>query len=87
MLRAARVSDTSSSMISTDVFGSSEDVGSSASSSSRPLHDGARDADALALAAGQRVGALVGELREADGVEQLERRVRCPPAGIAAAKP
>ena len=37
------------------------------------LHDGARDADTLALAAGQRVGAAVREAREPDHVEELER--------------
>ena len=36
------------------------------------LHQRARDADALALAARELVGALVGEIGEADGVEQLE---------------
>ncbi len=41
-------------MISTEVFGSSDEVGSSASSSRRLLHHRARDADALALAAGKR---------------------------------
>ena len=39
----------------------------------RLLHHGARDAHALALAAGQRVGAAMREAREPDDVEQLER--------------
>ena len=39
------------------------------------LHQRARDADALALAAGELVGALGGEVAEPDGVEQLEGAV------------
>ena len=62
-----------SSMISTEVFGSSDEVGSSASTTVGILHDRAGDADALALPARQLVGATGGEvLAEADGVEELE---------------
>ena len=62
-------------MISTEVLGSSEEVGSSASMQVGLLHQRAGDADALALAAGELVGALVGERAEPDRVEQLERAV------------
>jgi hypothetical protein len=60
-------------MISTDVFGSSDEVGSSASSRSGSLHQRARDAHALALAAGERIGAHVAILfGKPHGIEQLE---------------
>ena len=41
----------------------------------RLLHQRARNADALALAAGELVGALGGEIAEADGVEQMKRAI------------
>ena len=41
----------------------------------RLLHQRARDADALALAAGELVGALRGEVAEPDRVEQAERAI------------
>ena len=59
-------------MISTEVLGSSEEVGSSASSEVRLLHQRARNADALSLAAGKLVRALGGEVTEADGVEKVK---------------
>jgi hypothetical protein len=59
-------------MIWREVLGSSEAVGSSTSSSSRILDQRAGDADALALPAGQRVGALVGHVQQADAVEQAK---------------
>ncbi len=65
-----------SSMISTEVLGSSDEVGSSASSEVGFLHQRARNADALALPAGELVGALGGKVAEADGVEQVEGAVR-----------
>ena len=60
--RARAPMSVSSCMISTEVFGSSDEVGSSASSSRRLLHHRARDADALPLSAGERIGALIGEI-------------------------
>ena len=53
----------------------------------RLLHHRARDADALALAAGQRVGALMREAGEPDDVEQLEGARGCRPAETCAATP
>ena len=41
----------------------------------RLLHQGAGDADALALAAGERVGALVDMVDEADAIEHREGAV------------
>ena len=64
-----------SRMICRDVFGSSEAVGSSTSSKLRILDQRPADADALALAAGQFIGALVGHVVEADAREQPERLV------------
>src|SRR4029453_12578481 len=74
-----------SSMISTEVLGSSEEVGSSASSRSGSCirgramatgwgwaHQGARHPGALALAARELVGALSGKAAEPDGIEQRE---------------
>ena len=51
----------------------------------RLLHQRARDADALALAAGQLVGALGGEVAEADRDRAGGRRDRCRRAGTSAA--
>ena len=68
-----RAMPASSCMISTEVLGSSDDVGSSASSSRGCCITARGDAHALALTAGKRIGALVGETRQADDVEQLER--------------
>ena len=49
------------------------------------LHQRARDADALALAAGELVGALGGEVAEPDRVEQLEGALDVRAPGICAA--
>ncbi len=50
------------------------------------LHDRARDADALALPARQRVGALRREAGQADRVEQLESAAGCRAREICAAR-
>src|SRR6202521_5299867 len=68
----ARAMSVSSCMISTDVLGSREDVGWSASRTDGSCIT-ARDTDALPLTAGKRIGALVGEARQTHDVEQLER--------------
>src|SRR5690349_21898342 len=39
----------------------------------RRLHDGARNANTLALPARQRIGAAIGESRQANRVEQRQR--------------
>ena len=77
--RSAQISQISR-MIWREVFGSRLAVGSSTSRSVGILYQRAGDADALALPAGERVGALVAMVDEADAVEQAEGLARHRPA-------
>ena len=74
-------------MISTEVFGSSDDVGSSASSSFGCCITRARDAHALALAAGQRVGAPVAKPARPTASAGRRRASISARAGTCAATP
>ena len=51
------------------------------------LHQRARDADALALAAGKLVGALGGEVAEADGVEKVKGAIDVASGKLAQPRP
>ena len=58
------------------VAGSRLPVGSSANSSARPRHEGARDRDALLLAAGELLGIVLEALAEPDALEHAPARPR-----------